>query len=224
MEIWSAFLLGLAGSLHCAGMCGPLAAAVPGRGNTWRELLPGRVTYNVGRMATYCGLGGVVGVIGESAALAGVQRWVALVVGAALLIGVTLTWRAPFAFAFPRLSRLLRGCLGSAMQSPSPFRTISLGFLNGLLPCGLVYVALGASVATGSFLGSILYMAAFGAGTFPMMVAIGLGATRLQFMLRLRGQKVIPAAIALVGVLLLLRGLALGIPYLSPSAACCDCH
>jgi sulfite exporter TauE/SafE len=85
-------------------------------------------------------------------------------------------------------------------------------------------VALGASAATGSFLGSILYMAAFGAGTFPMMLAIGLGATRLQFNLRLRGQKLIPAAVALVGFLLLLRGLALGIPYLSPSPAGPSCH
>jgi sulfite exporter TauE/SafE len=169
-------------------------------------------------------MGAVLGLMGEGALLAGLQRWLSLTMGSVLLVGALLTWRRPFALVFPRITELVRTRLGRVMQFPSPFQTLSIGFLNGLLPCGLVYVALAASATAGSFLGSILYMVAFGAGTFPMMLAAALGGTRLQFILRARGQHLIPLAVALVGALLVLRGLALGIPYLSPSGDGASCH
>src|ERR1035441_277600 len=87
MDLWTAFLLGLVGSLHCAGMCGPLALALPAAGNTTAGYLLGRVAYNTGRIITYCLLGIVFGLAGWTFLLAGLQRWTSIALGAAALLG-----------------------------------------------------------------------------------------------------------------------------------------
>jgi sulfite exporter TauE/SafE len=100
-----------------------------------------------------------------------------------------------------------------------------LGLLNGLLPCGLVYVAGAGATATSDILDGAEYMAAFGAGTVPMMLAISLSGWLVPFSLRLKLQRLIPVSVFLLAALLILRGLALGIPYVSPDlaggGACC---
>ena len=88
MILGTAFFLGLAGSLHCAGMCGPLAMAVPVLGRNRWAVLASRLIYNLGRVVTYALLGLVFGLIGQTFALAGFQRWVSLVTGALILIGL----------------------------------------------------------------------------------------------------------------------------------------
>src|ERR1700675_4874711 len=93
MELWTAFLLGLVGSLHCAGMCGPLVLALPGTGNTSRSYILGRLAYNVGRLGVYGLLGAIFGLLGGTFALAGLQRWISLVAGAAILIGLLVSYR-----------------------------------------------------------------------------------------------------------------------------------
>jgi uncharacterized protein len=224
MELGTAFLLGLVGSLHCGGMCGPLALALPGANQRPLRYLLGRLAYNFGRISTYGLLGAAVGAIGGGLATAGLQQAVSLVAGTAVLAGVLLS-RSPFgsrpiSVAFPWIGRLMAG----RMRNGSFPSLALLGLLNGWLPCGLVYVACAAAASTGGILNAIAYMLVFGSGTLPMMLAASLFGKRLQISLRLRFQRLIPAALTLVGLILVLRGLALGIPYLSPDLASPDSH
>ena len=81
MELWTAFSIGLLGSLHCIGMCGPIAFALPlNRQNNFQASLGG-LTYNLGRLLTYFLLGSLFGVLGFGFALAGAQQWISIVVG-----------------------------------------------------------------------------------------------------------------------------------------------
>lgn len=217
MILWTAFLLGLAGSLHCAGMCGPLAMAVPVLGQSRGAILLSRLTYNLGRVTTYVLLGLVFGLIGQTFALAGLQRWVSLTTGVLILIGLLATTRMPLGLPVTRAVGRVKGLFGRLLRQRSVGALFALGLLNGLLPCGLVYVAAAAAMATGSLGRGAAYMGAFGLGTVPMMFGFGLVGMKLQQVLRFRLQKLVPASLAVVGGLLLLRGLALGIPYLSPA-------
>jgi sulfite exporter TauE/SafE len=228
MELWTALILGLAGSLHCAGMCGPLALAIPATGDGRISFVTGRLAYNLGRIITYCTMGAVFGLVGLSFELAGFQRWASILAGVAILLGMAASTRhaakTPLArgvaFAKSKLALLLRRrTLGSVFL---------LGILNGFLPCGLVYAACANAVAAGGVLGGIESMAAFGIGTVPMMLGIGLAGKLVQVNLRLRFQRWIPAGLTLLAVLFILRGLSLGIPYVSPDlsgtpghASCC---
>lgn len=219
MELWTAFMLGLAGSAHCAGMCGPLVLALPTGGRRGVALVPGRVLCNAGRVTTYCLLGVVFGLIGRSLSLAGVQRWVSIALGVAILLGlgVAQTRRLALQFALP--VAWLKRALGHLLRQPGVGSLYLLGVLNGLLPCGLVYIACVGAAATGGLFTGVEYMLVFGLGTVPMMLTLGLAGQALPVTIRLRLQKLIPAALAVVAVLLILRGLSLGIPYLSPNWA-----
>jgi uncharacterized protein len=226
IDLWTAFLLGLVGSLHCAGMCGPLALALPAAGNTTPGYVLGRVAYNAGRLVTYCLLGIVFGLAGWTFLLAGLQRWVSIALGVALLLGLLASrklalWRpvtSGISQLKSRMSVLLRRRSFTALAV--------LGLLNGLLPCGLVYVACAGAAATGGTLAGATYMTAFGIGTVPMMLAISLSGRLVPASLRLKLVKAIPVCVFLLGSLLILRGMSLGIPYLSPDmsgsgASCC---
>ena len=223
MELWTAFLLGLVGSLHCAGMCGPIAMAQPVTGRTTTAFVTGRVAYNGGRITTYALMGSLFGVIGSSFALLGVQRWVSLIAGIAILVVLFASWRHRANVQFSRWVGTLKMLLGKALRRTGFGATFLLGNLNGLLPCGLVYAACAGAAATGSAGNGMIYMLAFGLGTLPMMLAVGLAGKQLQLALRFRFEKLIPVCLVTVAVLLIVRGMALGIPYLSPAldGSCC---
>jgi sulfite exporter TauE/SafE len=227
MELWTAFILGLVGSLHCAGMCGPLALALPVVGRTRPAILASRAAYNLGRVATYATLGAVFGLLGRTFAVAGLQRWVSLAAGAAILIGLLASSR--FALGVPAVKAVawLKSGLGALLRQRSLAALFALGLLNGLLPCGLVYVACAGATATGNLLTGVEYMVAFGAGTVPVMFGLALAGQPLQAAFRFKLARLIPVSLVIVGVLLILRGLALGIPYLSPDLAAGEaprCH
>jgi len=216
MDYWTAFILGLAGSLHCAAMCGPLALALPTAGRSGLNLVAGRLVYTIGRIFTYCALGLVFGVAGHTLALVGIQRWVSIALGLALLAGLFASrrlalWR-PVTQMVEQLKRLMAGLL----RRRSFAALALLGLLNGLLPCGLVYVACAGATATGGVSSGMVYMAAFGLGTVPLMLAIGLSGRLLPLPIRLRLRSAIPVSVFLLAMLLILRGMALGIPYVSP--------
>ena len=216
LDLWTAFLLGLVGSLHCAGMCGPLALALPAAGNTTPGYVLGRVAYNTGRIVTYCLLGIVFGLAGWTFLLAGLQRWVSIALGVALLFGLfasrKLALSRPVTFAVNQLKTRM-----SVLLRRRSFAGLAvLGLLNGLLPCGLVYVACAGAAATGGTLAGASYMTAFGIGTVPMMLSISLSGKLVPPSLRLKLVKTIPGCVFLLGTLLILRGMSLGIPYLSP--------
>ena len=216
MELWTAFLLGLVGSLHCVAMCGPLVLALPTVGHTGVSFAVGRAAYNFGRILTYGLLGVVLGALGRTLALAGVQRWVSLGAGVVVLGG----WLASSRWARPSIATHFVGWLKAAfaqrLRRRSLAAMLTLGLLNGLLPCGLVYAASAGAVATGGFVSALSYMLVFGVGTLPMMISLGFVGRRFHDALRVYQPRLVPICLVLLGMLLIARGLSLGIPYLSP--------
>jgi uncharacterized protein len=219
MELWTGFLLGLMGSAHCAGMCGPLALALPHWGRTRASFVWGRVLYNLGRIITYSLIGGILGTIGRGMNLAGLQQWVSLSLGVIILLGLLAAPHFVQRTPIVRGVNWLKARLGILLNRRGSSAMFGIGLLNGLLPCGLVYVAAAAAVTRGNSLAGMEYMIAFGLGTVPMLLAISLLGHKVQFTLRMRLQRLIPVSLAIVGALLVLRGLGLGIPVLSPKLA-----
>lgn len=223
-ELWAAFLLGLIGSLHCAGMCGPLALALPVTSGSALSFAAGRAAYNLGRVLTYCGLGVIFGLMGKTLLLAGIQRWVSISLGVLLLAGLFGSRKLALSRPVSVWVAWLKTRMSARLRQRSFSSLLLLGILNGLLPCGLVYVAGAGAVLSDSVLSGAAYMAAFGAGTLPMMLAISGSGKLIPLSLRLKLLKALPISVFLLATLLILRGMSLGIPYLSPNlatGACC---
>ena len=227
MEFEVAFALGLVGSLHCAAMCGPLLLALPVPPGGASRFVAGRLVYQLGRMTTYCLLGAGAGLLGRTILIAGFQRWLSIALGLAILVGWLFSKRAALSAPVVRLVGWLKSAMSAQLRQRG-FRSLALlGMLNGLLPCGLVYVALAGALARGGLLASVVGMALFGLGTVPMMLGIGLSGRMFSLAFRLKLRRAIPVGVCLVAGLLILRGLALGIPYVSPAlvagapANCC---
>ncbi len=227
MELWPAFLLGIFGGLHCAGMCGPLMLALPVTGSTPLRFAAGRCVYHAGRLATYCGLGLVFGAVGRTLLMAGVQQWVSIMLGLLLLIGLIVS---PRFLEMPWMVRwvgALKSTMGGFLRTRTMPSLAVLGGLNGLLPCGLVYAACAGAAAAGSWAGGSAFMLAFGVGTLPVMMAVSLSGRLMPPAIRLRLRYLMPISVGVLGCLLVLRGLSLGIPYLSPDlgaggGGCCS--
>jgi len=222
MFLWSAFIVGLVGSAHCAGMCGPIALALPLQSDNWFRRVAGGLIYNLGRIFTYMLLGAIFGVLGKGLHMAGFQLWTSVVIGA-LMIALVLV---PLLFKkMPSVNnifesysaRLLTGFRKMFRKGDSA-SLFGIGLLNGILPCGLVYVAVAGAINTGDVVTSMMYMALFGAGTIPVMLAVSIAGTMISLKLRIFINKLSPYVIVLLGVLFILRGLSLGIPYISPKA------
>jgi sulfite exporter TauE/SafE len=219
-DIWTGLVVGVLGSLHCVGMCGPLAMALPPAGRTRPAYFWGRVVYNFGRVITYAFLGTLFGLAGKTFVLAGAQRWLSIGVGVAILLAVLIGPRWGAKLAAARAIQLpvawLKTRLARLLHRHSAASLLAIGILNGFLPCGLVYVALAGAAATGHPVTGAAYMAAFGVGTFALMLPVSLAGKVLQTRLRLNLQRAIPIALIALAALFILRGLSLGIPYLSP--------
>jgi sulfite exporter TauE/SafE len=222
MEI-IAFMLGLTGSLHCLGMCGPLAMVLPGGNARWPTLLGGRLLYNGGRIATYTVLGGLSGLFGHLLSMAFLQRGLSLIAGGMII--ASLLW-----MFFHRTKenqpvvQWVQNKVAGLLHNRRTFTLLPIGLLNGLLPCGLVYLALTMSIVQGSATRAMLFMFYFGLGTLPMMLAASLGIQLLPSRQQQRWNRVLPFVMLASGVLLLLRGMSLGIPYISPdleAGICC---
>jgi sulfite exporter TauE/SafE len=215
----AAFVMGLAGSLHCVGMCGPLALALPVSHSNNLSRFTGGTIYNLGRVVSYSVLGLIFGTVGKFLIASHWQTRLSLVLGTIILIYLFipkkyLHFSKRTVFSKPFL--LLRNQLGKLFQSRNTSSFFSIGILNGLLPCGLVYLALTSSVITGSSVNGGLFMTFFGLGTFPAMMATIILGNYLNQQMRLKISKVLPVLLFVMGTLLVLRGLELGIPFLSP--------
>ena len=215
----AAFIMGFVGSLHCAAMCGPLVLAMPVVGPGRSQILASRVIYNSGRIAAYSILGLVFGLLGKSFVLAGFQRWLSVTAGATMLAFVFLGHKR-FSSSGWRAAGWIKSTFRTFLQLRTYPAILALGAANGLLPCGLVYLAGTASAASGEVTDAVLYMLVFGFGTLPMMLGIGVsGPSLMKFLHRFRLKPLVPVAVSLVALSLILRGLALGIPYISPGTS-----
>lgn len=219
MDYGLAIALGLIGSLHCAAMCGPLQLALPIPPGGAGRIVLGRLVYQLGRIATYASLGMLGGIVGKSIFLAGFQNVLSITLGVAVLGGFLISRRVAVSAPVVRLVMQLKSAMSAQLRQRSFWSLALLGMLNGLLPCGLVYVALAGAVARGTILSSVGYMAAFGLGTIPMMLALSLSGKLFPPVLRLKLNRAIPFAVCLLAGLLILRGMSLGIPYVSPDLA-----
>jgi hypothetical protein len=221
MDAWPGLLIGLLGSLHCVGMCGPLALALPSASRGRREYVAGRILYNVGRVVTYVLLGALFGLVGRTFALAGWQQALSIVAGLVMLAAALSAHLIAPTFHL-HTYRVVMTRLVAKRTNTALF---GIGLLNGWLPCGLVYVALAGAAATGSVARGGMFMAAFGFGTLPAMVAVSLMGRAISAPVRLKFQRAVPIVLSVVAVLLILRGLNLGIPFVSPVLAdqvnCC---
>lgn len=217
--IVAAFTMGLLGSFHCVGMCGPLALSLPLSTNTEWSKFSGAFLYNTGRILTYSVFGLVFGLIGKSASLFGYQQWLSILLGVLIISFVILSKRIS---AFNNKSFItvffekIRSGLGKLFSRKNYSSLFFIGILNGLLPCGLVYMAAAAAVATGDIADSILFMAFFGLGTFPIMWSLAFFGNYVSIGIRQKIRRVYPYMMMMMGCLLILRGMGLGIPYISP--------
>ena len=209
--------IGLAGSLHCVGMCGPLAMALPmGQGRDQQIL--NILLYNSGRAITYGLLGLLFGWLGNNFFIAGYQQVLSISVGIGILLLYFINSSKTNLFPFiNRFTNAIKNALVTQMKSKSLFRSsLLVGVLNGLLPCGMVYLAIGSAMATGSIQNGTLLMFSFGLGTIPLMTLLMIFGKSIKFSWRLQLKKALPIMVVCMSVLLILRGLNLGIPYVSP--------
>lgn len=217
----ASFMLGFVGSFHCIGMCGPIALTLPVQHLAGSKKMAGILLYNAGRISAYAILGLIFGWLGKQLYLGGLQQWLSIITGCLLLTvaglkytGIRWTKGGHLPNAF---TTKIKSLLGRLLQQQR-FRTLyAIGFLNGLLPCGLVYLGIAGAVATGDVLKGMLFMAAFGAGTLPAMAGVTWFSHLISITVRNKMRSMIPVVVSIMGILLILRGLNLGIPYISPT-------
>ncbi len=218
--LFSALFLGFASGFHCIGMCGPIALSMGLTREQKINFYIQNLTYNFGRIITYSILGAIIGIVGESFQFAGLQTTLSIVVGILLILMALFSFGGKdFATKIPFINKALLQVklkLSKLLTKADLSSRFTTGLLNGLLPCGMVYMALTASIAAGGIWQSALYMLFFGLGTFPFMFAIVLIGNFLNQNMRLKIVKIVPIVMILLGGLFILRGLELGIPYLSP--------
>ncbi len=215
----SAILLGLAGSLHCIAMCGPFMAAISAPFDRPASFVPRWVLHHLGRLLGYAAIGLVFGLAGRVASLVIMQQWVMVLAGALMILGVLIgllktrvsgpMWFQRFTNAF-----MSAGCKMSAEGKAGGW--LLLGIANGLVPCGLVYAAAGGAVASASPWGGALFMVAFGIGNLPVLSVLSFGKWLFKFKPVLRSAWARRIPVLLIGVLFVLKGAGIGIPFLSP--------
>lgn len=218
---FTAFAIGALGSFHCIGMCGPIALSVPMGGKHGLIGVLRALAYNLGRISTYAILGLVVGLLGQRIAIGGYQQALSIAVGvlilAFLILPKTITKKLDPTSTFARIFLKLKNTFRGLFQSKNAFGPLVLGLINGLLPCGLVYVGLAGALALGDPISSAEFMAAFGLGTVPVMISIIFLGDLISLQWRANIRKLMPVMFAIMGALFILRGLNLGIPYISPN-------
>lgn len=233
MNLIAAISLGLLGSFHCIGMCGPIALSLPAKGNSFLQRIFSVLVYNSGRVITYTMLGLLAGAIGRSFALEGLQQPLSVTLGLLILLFVFIPHKYTSRISFTKpvyliISRI-KSSLVDLFKKRSYISLLLIGFLNGLLPCGLVYMALAGALATTGIMSGALFMIFFGLGTIPLMLTVNISKEIIPLKIRGNLNKVVPYFISIMAFLLILRGLNLGIPYVSPridtqTSSFASCH
>ena len=213
-----AFFMGLFGSIHCAVMCGPLLIALQADSRvSWLQTL-NKVLYQFGRILTYTLVGAVLGIFGNVAVMQGWQQTFSIITGIFLIIigliyclGSKSTkvaqWQTKMIQPFAKM-------MGKWLYRPGG--SFIAGILNGLLPCGMVYMAIASSINADGVLASAQFMLLFGLGTLPLMLIFSLATSFSKQIFKLKFAKILPVLFLVMGVWFILRGSNLNIPYLSP--------
>ncbi len=219
--IYTGFLFGLLGSFHCIGMCGPIAFVLPiDRASRFKSILQTSL-YHLGRIFSYGLIGALFGFLGKGFYFFGLQQQLSIFVGLTMILSVItpkLFSKLSITRPIIKFTNQIKNQLGNSLKKKESSTFFTIGFLNGLLPCGLVYMAMIASLTSSSILEGVLYMVLFGLGTVPLMSAVVLLGNITNYVNRQRIQKLIPVALVIMGLFFVLRGLGLGIPYISPHA------
>jgi sulfite exporter TauE/SafE len=219
--LYSALLFGLISSLHCIGMCGPIAMMLPVNKSNPAEKVIQIVIYHVGRLVAYASLGLIFGLLGRGFYMAGIQQQLSIAVGILMIVIVVVPEREFMKYNFSkpvyRLLSKIKSNLGNQFKRKSPDAFFTIGLLNGFLPCGLVYAALFGAIAMQNLTLSVTYMILYGIGTIPMMSAVVYLSNLLSVPVRNKLQKIIPIVAIFIGIMFIFRGLGLDIAYLSPS-------
>jgi uncharacterized protein len=215
-------ILGAFSSLHCIGMCGPLALALPVKHlPVWQQGIAA-LMYNGGRIVTYSLFGLLFGIAGRGLFLAGFQQWLSIISGIVILVFIInyyllkKTWQPKWTM---KLHATVQQLMIKTLRTDRKGAYLFLGMINGLLPCGMVYVALAAALNFREVQQSVLFMSAFGAGTIPLMLLLSIAGSSFSFSIRGRIKRAVPYLMTVMAVLLIMRGMNLGIPFISPVMA-----
>ena len=219
--LYTAFIFGLISSFHCIGMCGPIAMMLPVDRDNQAKKVSQILTYHLGRLTAYASIGLIFGLLGRGVYLAGLQQKMSIFIGVAMIAIILIPVKvfAKYNFSTPvfKLISKIKTALGSQFRDKSYKSLFTIGLLNGFLPCGMVYVALFGAIAMQSESLGVLYMILFGLGTVPLMSSMVYINSFLTMPIRNKIQKAIPYVAICIGCLFILRGLGLGIPYISPA-------
>ena len=220
--ITAGLLLGAFSSLHCIGMCGPLALALPVQHlAVWQQRLSA-LMYNTGRIVTYAVLGLIFGMAGRTIYMAGFQQWLSIISGIVILVFIINyyflrnAWQPKWA---QHLQVFVQNKMIRLLHTERKGSFLFLGMINGLLPCGMVYVALASALNFSELSLSTAFMAAFGAGTLPLMMVLSIAGNAITFSVRRRIKNAVPYLMTVMALILILRGMNLGIPFISPVMA-----
>ncbi len=220
MELWTALVVGFLGSFHCVGMCGPIAIALPIPNSKNITFFNGRVLYNIGRVVSYSIMGLIFGVLGKGFSMFGFQQWLSISLGVIILLTIFTPGKykkfvTQNKFVL-RLTLPIKTSISSLFKKGTVSSLFTIGILNGFLPCGFVYMGLAGAMATGAAFSGFLVMVMFGLGTIPAMFTISIFGKYINLSVRRKISKLTPVFAVLLAVIFILRGLNLGIPYLSP--------
>jgi sulfite exporter TauE/SafE len=234
-EVLTFFFIGLFGSLHCVGMCGPIAIALPIPNSNNLSFVAGRLLYNVGRVFTYSFLGAIFGLLGSRLVISGFQQSISIGLGIAIVVVVLIPPKYKAIITqhsiIQKITLPLKSGISNLFKQGTFSAMFLIGLLNGLLPCGLVYVALAGAIASGNAISGTIVMIIFGLGTIPIMFAATIFGKFINLNIRRKISKAIPVFALVLGLLFIVRGMGLGIPYLSPKISAqvvsdsnMDCH
>lgn len=226
----SALSIGFVGSFHCIGMCGPLALALPVQHLSGIRKAIGILLYNSGRVCTYAVLGAIFGWLGSRFSMFGWQQGLSIGLGILLIISFIAAIMHKKLLIGTKLGKYWNKYIIAALTPLFKIRSMRMlfviGLLNGLLPCGLVYMAIAGAIATDTTINGAIFMAAFGLGTLPSMMVVCFSQNLISLNVRNKIRSATPYIIGCMGLLLILRGMNLNIPYVSPKmeeqkVSCC---
>ena len=222
MDFITPLTIGLIGSFHCIGMCGPIVVALPLKKHNLLSKITGAILYNSGRVFTYSVIGILFGLLGRGIHLAGFQQWTSILLGIVMIITVLFPYffreKITIGSLFSGFASRLIVRLKRLFTDRSYSSLLMIGILNGLLPCGLVYVAVAGAINSGTVVSGAFFMMFFGIGTIPLLLVAILAGNLIGYQIRSKMLKIVPYFVFMLGVLFILRGMSLGIPYVSPTS------